>query len=296
MEQIFFILFLLVLGNSLKFFEFPQNFSQSLNLFVIYISFPATILLQIPKIQFDATFFITAATPYAVLLLSLLFLFTLFKDVPKNIKASLFLLLPLGNTSFFGFPMLEALAGKESIAYGIVYDQFGSFILLALYGSFIVAYFSGTALNTKQVAKKIATFPPVISLIIAFSVGEFPSSALPYIELLSHTLVPLAIISVGFTMQLRLDEDRDIFVRFMLIKLIAIPAVFFGIFKIFGFGGIAGVSTLLESAMPPMITAGALAINAGFAPKLTASLVGYGIIFAVVTLSMFEYLFTLVLL
>ncbi len=293
MEQILFILFLLTLGYSLKFFEFPQNFSQSLNLFIIYISFPATILLQIPKIRFDSSLIITAVTPYFVLLLSLFFLFLFFKDAPKNTKAALFLLLPLGNTSFFGFPMLEALTGKEALPYGIVYDQFGSFILLAIYGSFIVAFFSGTSLNTKQVIKKIVTFPPAITLVAAFGIGELPTVALPYIELLSKTLVPLAIISVGFTMRLRLDEDRGIFARFMAIKLIVIPMIVFGIFKIFGFGGIAGVSTLLESAMPPMITAGALAINAGFAPKLTASLVGYGIVFAVATLWIFEYLFTL---
>jgi hypothetical protein len=39
-----------------------------------------------------------------------------------------------------------------------------------------------------------------------------------------------------------------------------------------------------------MITAGALAIAAGFAPELSAALVGYGIIVSLVTLPLISYL------
>jgi len=42
--------------------------------------------------------------------------------------------------------------------------------------------------------------------------------------------------------------------------------------------------TIFESAMPPMITAGAVAIMAGLAPRLSAAMVGYGILFAFVSL------------
>lgn len=294
MEQIFFILFLLSTGYSLKFFNFPQNFSQSLNLFIIYVSFPATILLQVPKINFNSSLILPVAVPYIVLLLSLVFVYLFFKNESRNTKAALLLLLPLGNTSFFGFPILEALVGTSAIQYGIVYDQFGSFVLLTTYGAFIIAYFSGSSVSTKHIIKKIITFPPFIFLFIAFIIGDFPSSFSPYLELLSKTLVPLAIISVGFSMQLKLDGQKDIFFKAMGIKLFLIPFVVLIIFKIFGFVDEVALTTLLESAMPPMITAGALAINAGFAPKLSAALVGYGIVFALFSLQLFKYLHALI--
>lgn len=294
MEQIFFILFLLIVGYGLKFFEFPKNFSQSLNLFIIYVSLPATILLQVPKITFDTSLLMVAFVPYLILVLSVLIVFIFFKNVSRNTKGALYLLLPLGNTSFFGFPILEALVGKEAIPYGIVYDQFGSFVILTLYGGFIVAYFSGNALNKKIMFKKIALFPPFIFIFVALIFQEMPQITLPYIELLSKTLVPLAIISVGFSMQLKLDEEKDTFWKFMFFKLLLLPFVVLIVSKTFQFDGIAGATTLLESAMPPMITAGALAINASFAPKLTASLVGYGIVFGVLTVSLWKYLFDLV--
>ena len=93
----------------------PQNFAQSLNSFVIFVSLPATILVQLPKIQFDSSFILPALMPWFVALLSVIFTLIFFKNVPRNTKAALLLLLPLSNTSFFGFPMLEATLGLESI-------------------------------------------------------------------------------------------------------------------------------------------------------------------------------------
>jgi predicted permease len=290
-EQIIFIIFLLTVGYGLKFLSFPSNFSQSLNLFVIYVSLPATILIQFPKITFDNSLIIPAVVPYFVLFLSIIFVRIFFKNESPNTKAALYLLMALGNTSFFGFPMLQALAGIETIQYGIVYDQFGSFIILTLYGAVIVAIYSGERLQFKQIWRKIITFPPFIFIFLSLIFGELPAIVFPYLELVSKTLVPLAIISVGFTMQFRLDKQKEVFFKFMLLKLIAIPLIVFVIFKGFDIDGVIGIATLLEAAMPPMITAGAIAINAGFAPKLTASLVGYGIIFAFFTLSFFQYIF-----
>ncbi len=291
MEQIIFIIFLLCIGYGLKFLPFPSNFAQSLNLFVIYVSLPATILVQFPKIHFESSLLIPAVVPYFVLLLSIVFVRVFFKNESPNTKAALYLLMALGNTSFFGFPILEALVGNEAIQYGIVYDQFGSFVILTVYGAVIVALFSGESLNFKQIGRKIITFPPFIFIFLALVFGEMPQVALPYVELISKTLVPLAIISVGFSMQLKLDEQRGVFFRFMALKLLLIPMIVFGMLKAFDIGGVVGITTLLESAMPPMITAGAIAINAGFAPRLTASLVGYGILFGFFTLMLFHTIF-----
>jgi hypothetical protein len=291
MEQIVFILFLLCVGYGLKFLSFPANFSQSLNQFVIYVSLPATILVQFPKITLDSSLLVPAVTPYFVLLLSVVIVGLFFKNEPPKTKATLYLLMALGNTSFFGFPMLEALVGSDALRYGIVYDQFGSFVILTIYGAIIVALFGGDTPSVKQVGRKIISFPPFIFIFLATIFGEMPKVALPYIELISKTLVPLAIISVGFAMQLRLDEQRSVFFKFMVLKMLFIPFMVFGIFKALGIGGVVGITTLLESAMPPMITAGAIAINAGFAPRLTASLVGYGIIVAFFSLSFLHYIF-----
>src|SRR3546814_3232858 len=44
----------------------------------------------------------------------------------------------LGNTSFVGYPLIEALRGQEGLAYAVIADQGGCFIALAV-GGVIVA-------------------------------------------------------------------------------------------------------------------------------------------------------------
>jgi hypothetical protein len=290
MENLFFILFLLFAGYALKFARFPENFANCLNLVVIYISLPAMILLQVPKIHLDSSIVLPVVIPWVLLLLSVAMVLVLGRKLEKNTKAALLLLIPLGNTSFFGFPMLESLLGKEAVTYGIIYDQLGSFLILATYGSFVLAYFEGRDVNALTTLKKIVIFPPFIFLIIASIFGESPRVTQPYLSILASTLTPLAILSVGFSMQLRLGDDKKVFAKAMFLKLIIIPLMVFVVFKIFGFSGLSANVTLIESAMPPMITAAALAINAGYAPRLSAALVGYGILFSLITIPIFGYL------
>ena len=290
MTQIFFIIFLLILGYLLKFCKMPQNFAQSLNGFVIFVSLPATILLQIPKIKLDTSLILPAIIPWFVAFLSVVLTLIVFKNIPKNTKAALLLLLPLGNTSFFGFPILEATIGQEAIKYAIIYDQFGTFLILAIYGSFVIAFFEGKSVKPRDIVKKITLFPPFIFLILAFLI-PISQDFSPYLETLSKTLVPLALISVGFSMQLSLGDEKMIFAKALGLKLFVIPFVIYAMLLLFGLHDLSAKTILLESAMPPMITAGALAISAGFAPRLSAALVGYGILFGIVSVLFFDFIF-----
>jgi predicted permease len=53
MENFIIVLALLLLGMALNRLKiFPQYASQSLNLFIIYVSLPALILLQVPRLTF----------------------------------------------------------------------------------------------------------------------------------------------------------------------------------------------------------------------------------------------------
>jgi malate permease and related proteins len=292
--QIYFIILLLSFGYILKFTKLPKNTSHILNQIVIYVSFPATVLLHAPKIEFSTNLLLPIITPWVVLLLSILFVFIIFREAETKTKAALLLLIPLGNTSFLGFPLIESILGKESLQYAILYDQLGSFLMLAIYGTAVVSVYTHGVVNPKTIVKKIALFPPFIVLIYSFFIGYVPNIITPLVEILASTLTPFAIVSVGLSMKLRIDEHRVIFTKAILVKLIFIPLIVLMIFKLLGFDDLVAQTTLLEVAMPSMITAGVLAINANFAPKLSASLVGYGILFSLITVPLFSKLFELI--
>jgi predicted permease len=66
--------------------------------------------------------------------------------------------------------------------------------------------------------------------------------------------------------------------------MLALPALAFVVASLGGATPDVLRVAVLESAMPPMVTAGALAAAAGLAPELAAALVGYGILLSLVTL------------
>ncbi|KAF1013349.1 MAG: hypothetical protein GAK31_03498 [Stenotrophomonas maltophilia] len=70
----------------------------------------------------------------------------------------------------------------------------------------------------------------------------------------------------------------------LLLKLVVLPALALPLSWALGLQGLMLKANVLESAMPTMITAAALAISHRLAPRLAAALVGYGIVLSLLTL------------
>ncbi|MDQ1299299.1 MAG: malate permease [Campylobacterota bacterium] len=289
MEQFLFIIVLLLVGVLIQKSDAPADFSKSLNFFVIYVSLPATVLLQVPKIAFNVSALGTIMIPWLLLPIMFYFVILMTKNYPADTRAALLLLIPLGNTSFVGIPIIKTLLGSDAIGYALMYDQFGSFLMLTLYGSAVISYYEIGKVHKRLILKKLLFFPPFFFLVFALFFGEMPLSLSPYLETLASTLVPLALVSVGYSLRFSGEIDYPLLSKALVLKLIVMPLIAFGILFKLGVDPIAVQVSVLESGMPSMITAGALAMAAGFAPALSAALVGYGIIICLITLPLIAY-------
>ena len=273
--------------------DFSDETGTVLNLFVIYISLPALVILKIPELTFSRNLLVPALMPWGMLLFScaLILILSRLLKWERATTGCLLLLIPLGNTSFLGIPMVKAFFGDQAIPYALLYDQLGSFLALATYGSLILAlYGTGESNPTiESVAKKVISFPPFIALILAFILKAFPYPpiAVSLLKILASTLVPLVMIAVGF--QLTLQLDRKIISQLCIglsIKLVAAPVTALFLCKTVGLEGEAVQVSIFEAGMPPMVSAGVLAILANLSPALTAALVGIGIVLSFATLPM----------
>ena len=292
MENFIITITFLLIGMTLKRIpDFPEETGNVLNLFVIYISLPALVLLKIPELVFSRNLLVPALMPWGMLIFScalILILSRLFKW-ERATTGCLLLLIPLGNTSFLGIPMVKAFFGENAIPYALLYDQLGSFLALATYGSLVLAlYGTGESKPTLAgVLKKVISFPPFIALVLAFILKTFPYPpiAVGLLKILASTLVPLVMIAVGFQLKLRLSREVTSQLCIGLsIKLIAAPVAALFFCKIAGLEGQAVQVSIFEAGMPPMVSAGALAILAHLSPALTAALVGIGIVLSFATL------------
>jgi malate permease and related proteins len=290
MEQFIFIIALLAIGILLQKTDAPIDFAKSLNFFVIYVSLPATVLLQVPKIHFDLSALGVILLPWLLLPIVITIVIVMTRNHPPHVRAALLLVMPLGNTSFVGIPIVHTLLGEEAIPYVLMYDQFGTFLILSLYGAAVIARYESGTFHKRLIMKKMLLFPPFIILVFVLIIGAMPIITQPYLQTLSSTLVPLALVSVGYSMKFGGDVDYGLFTQSLVLKLIIMPLIAFGILFAMGTDPLAMKTAVLESGMPSMITAGALAIAAGFAPELSAALVGYGIFVSLVTLPIITYL------
>ncbi len=271
---------------------FPDDTPLSLNLYVIWIALPALILRQVPMLSFSADLFILLLMPWlmtglgaaVVLAGSRLFGWS------REVTGVLLLTVPLGNTSFLGIPMIEAFFGTEMVSYGIIYDQFGSFMALATYGSFVLAFYSGQARQSAgAVVKRILLFPPFIALLTAlvFSKVLLQPVVAESLGLMSASLVPVVMFAIGLQLKIRLAPGQTLpFCWGLAAKLLVAPFVALFICQTLGLDSPASRIAVFEAGMPPMVTAGAMAMSAGLAPRLTAALVGWGVLLSFLSLSM----------
>lgn len=292
MENFVLTLTCLLIGMALKRLpQFPREGGSVLNLFVIHVSLPALVLLKIPELTFSQELLVPALMPWVMLALwaaVILGLARLFRW-PRPITGCLLLLVPLGNTSFLGIPMVKAFFGEGAIPYAVLYDQLGSFLGLATYGSVIIALYGGGKgiLTPAGVVRRILLFPPFIALLVALLLTPFsyPTMIVALLKALAATLVPVVMIAVGFQLTLRLSREAMAPLAVGLsIKLVAAPLAALVLCRIFGFDNEPARVAIFEAGMPPMVSAGALAILAELSPPLTAALVGLGILLSFTTL------------
>lgn len=299
MDNLTLIVAYLVIGWILQITRsLPDNSGQVLNQYVIHVAVPAMVLLHLPGLQINSSVLAPILTPWVMFGLAMTLVLVLSKLLAwsRELTGAMMIVVPLGNTSFMGFPMVTALYGEEGLPYAVLYDQAGSFLALILFSSIIAARYSqyqqpqneDSVVQSKwQQAIKLLTFPPLLALIAALLFGQevYPGPIQPLLETLASTLVPVVMIAVGLQLKLRvLRADIVPFSLALTIKLIVLPMTALLAFKIMGAQDLSAKVAVLEAAMPPMITAGALAIGAGLKPRLVAAIIGYGVLLGMVTL------------
>lgn len=285
------VLAMLVLGYLFQRLRvLPDNAAQTLNLVVLYVCLPAAVLRYAPRLHLEPALLGVAAVPWLLLGATVLVVGALSRWLKfrRDEHAVLLLTVALGNTSFLGYPLTRALIGEHALPYAVVYDQFGAFLILSTFGLWVLArYGSDTRPSARDMALRIVKFPPLWALLIGFSVmpADPPSAIAGALQRLSDALLPLAMLTIGLSVKLALPRDElKPLACGLVLKLALMPALAWALLPLLGLHGEMARTTVLEAAMPSMVTAGALAIAQQLAPRLAAAMVGYGLLLSLLTL------------
>lgn len=288
-----FALILTMLGLGMLFARLralPDTSAEVLNRVVLHVCLPAAVLTYVPRLRLDASLIGLMATPWLLMLASwaLVSLATRLCGFARDVHAVLLICVTLANSSFIGYPMVRALLGDAALPYAVVYDQFGTFLLLSTFGLYVIARYSGdTPPTAAQVLARIARFPPLWALLFALLLmPEQPPAWIGNgLRQLADAMLPLVMLAVGLSIRLRLSREELTPLGIgLVLKLLVMPALAVPISWLLGLQGQMLQVNVLESAMPTMITAAALAISHRLAPQLAAAMVGYGILLSLLTL------------
>lgn len=264
--------------------------------FVVNAALPAMAFTGLRSVAFDPSMLVPISMPW-ILFGSAVGLFSWLASRygwSRERAGALVLTAGLANTSFLGFPILEALLGRESLPIAALADQFGSFLALATVATFLAARWSGRAYSVRSALARLAIYPPFVAVVAALVLRDvaLPDWVIVPLTWLAKTLAPLALVAVGLALRFRGIHWRGIAIPVtvgLAFKLVMAPLMMTGIyFGLLRQVGLVAHVTVLESAMAPMVMGSVLALDSGFDRDVTGTMLVVGIPLSLATVPLWD--------
>jgi malate permease and related proteins len=274
----------------------PDNAAASLNGFVVHISLPALTLTYVHGLKLDSSLILPALMAWVMFGVGCGFFWLAARafGFSRATTGGLMLTGGLANTSFIGLPMIDTFYGPQFLGLGILIDQLGSYFVLSTLGILVASLYSGHSMNAKTVIRKIVLFVPFQAFVLALLLMpfEYPIWLDELLKRLGATLVPIALVSVGYQLQLSQVRGKALALTVGLVfKLAVAPALILLLFAgVLGAKGPVLSVTVFEAAMGPMIGASIVAIDHELDPPLLTLMVGVGIPLSFLTLPVWWHL------
>jgi predicted permease len=274
-------------------FSVPPAWLRWADLYVVNIALPAVILAKVSQVDVTSKsvtpIFVawSAMTVCAIAVVA----FGQFLNWPKERIGALLLVGVLGNTSYLGIEAVRTLIGDSAVAAAVTYDQMGTFLALSLYGSWVAGRFGSAEKGWRPVVRRLSRFTPFLALLLSLALRsfDFPDVVLSSLNGLGLTVAPVAMGVLGMRFSFRWSNHMKwVVVSTLLVKMIAVPvAVFLASILVGDVHGAEWSASILQSAAPPMVTAGIVAITAGLDEAVVVAVVGVGTLVSFVTLPLF---------
>jgi len=221
-------------------------------------------------------------------------------------RGALTITVGLGNTSFVGIPLLNAILGPGAIPTGILLDQLGSFLILTTTGIALARAFRAESQGLEKARRRKrdwilnpVKFPPFAALLLALVLRPFPYPDIIETTLtgLASTLTPAALLSVGLSIRLsalKRPEVRTLLALGLGLKLFMLPLLegllYSGVIRLIpDFDPLVRMTLLLEASMATMIMAGVVAADSELEPDLSQLMVGASIPISLLTVPAWHY-------
>jgi len=296
-HAIWLTLLMLVIGAIFRSLRvLPDNAADVINKLVLNLLLPALVVSVVSKLTFSASMLLVPLIAWLAMGACALViqLIARARKWPRDVEGALLLTAVLGNTAFLGYPLTRAYLGESSLGTAVLYDQLGSFVVLSTFGLWVAASYGGAKPPTLKFAvQRILTFPAFIALCGALALSFFDIPLTGEVKLLlddvAALLVPLAMFAVGLNFSIVPPPKQGMpLIIGLSVKMLLAPLLALGMAQVLLDRESMQV-VAFQAAMPPMVTAAALAASAKLAPQLAAAMAGLGTVLAIFWLPLLHF-------
>ncbi|MDR0842801.1 MAG: AEC family transporter [Acidobacteriota bacterium] len=282
----------------------PRDAYKGVNAWLIYLVLPAVSLRFVPEIEWSTAMLLPLLAPAAIW--GGAWVFVRLCDRKLHLSAAsrtaLLITCGLGNTGFFGFPMITAFYGGEHIHDGVVFDQ-TTFLIFATLGVIAILKAAqgspdatGGSPGFLFVLGRVLRFPPFVGCLLALILPHFMDIEIvnPLLDKLVATMSPMSLFSIG--LQLRVGGIREewrlltaglcykLLLAPVLVTLLALAIHPVGVLPI-----LPKIS-VFQAAMPSHVTASLLASQYNHNPRYCSLAVGLGILSGFATCTLWYFI------
>jgi predicted permease len=272
--------------------ETQTRFSRKvLTDFVYYLFLPALVLKvlwQAPLGIDSLRISFIAASSIIVWLTISRFVYR-FLDTPRAATGALILAATFPNATYLGLPVLENTLGEWARSIAIQYDLFACTPLLLTLGVLTAGNYGEikTDRNPGMALLKVpALWAAIIAIILNTSTITPPAWLQGLLELLASAVVPLMLVALGLSLELRSLKWRmiPVLTPVLVIQLIMMPMLALLLAYVSGLTDQYLVAVVLEAAMPCMVLGIVICDQFSLDTALFASAVTLSTVLSIITL------------
>lgn len=298
MEHIFSALipiFLLILiGYYFKRIKFPSNdFWASADKLTYYVLMPSLLIYKLSTANLDDIeafdFVLTGIIGIFVILI-----LTLVTNLKIKTSGSPFSSVVQGTVRFNTYVFLALIAsmfGDEGIALAALLITFAIPLINIICITVFAVYVNDEKATFMGMVKSIVKNPLIVACVIGGSINyinlELPIIALNVLKILSASALPMGLLSVGFSLDLKsVKEAKAELIVSTILKLIIKPLCMYAVGVYFGLNTLFLSIVVVFAAMPTAPSAFVLARQLGGDIKLMASIITLQTIVSIFTISL----------
>jgi malate permease and related proteins len=222
----------------------PPEFLGPANRLVYYLAIPAMVFRAIAKASFRSHFnpgVLAALLGSILLIFGLSWIWAALGRFPKSLRGTFMQSAFHGNLGYIGLAVSYYFLGEEGLAHAsiltgfvMIFHNFLAVVVLSVYGEE-----KNTARGPGEILRRILVNPIILSAIAGITASllrvPLPAIADRSLDILGNLALPLALLLIGASLSLERMRSRTApIIGVGVMKLMAMPALGFGLFSLWG--------------------------------------------------------------